>query len=218
MASPPQPDSFFGGSAKSASFGPRDAQPPVVHEGEIVEVLPYKQEQNYDTGEPVFWDKDTKLRPKWLLPIVIQTQARDDADDDGVRTVYVDTPYKGRANKGSAVAAALQAAGVKAPEAGGWLKIGFTHWQQPSRPGGPKAKGYQAEYKPPQAGLPQPPGGDPWAVTSSPTQPAAATPAEPAGPSPAVVQFLASKGFDASLITRPEQIQLLLNTFPDAPR
>lgn len=244
---PPSSDDFLNGkSVKSFSF---DVEPPARLGGQITELPPVIQKRDFDTGDLLYWNDG---RPKWVMPVYCQTDARDDQDDDGVRAHYLE--YK----KANAVKAALKAAGVERLEVGGTLWLTYL----PPKPARGAAKNYSAEYTPPPPGFVDPktqeaawnavaPGGqtDPWAVGQQPPsqqqyappqqayqpppqqqawpQPAAASAAPapaPAGPAPAAgidpqtAAFLASKGIDPSKITDPNQLQMILNTFPDAPR
>ena len=62
--------------------------------GTIVEPFPYKAQQtDYDTGEPLFWDKE-ETQPKEHIVVTLQTTERGAADEDGVpdngrRRVYL---------------------------------------------------------------------------------------------------------------------------------
>lgn len=202
MTTPPPSwdEHLSGNSGKSAGFGAEDADPPVEWSGRIVELPAPIQEQDFYTKEPKFWDAE-KQRPKWLRAIVIQPDkpvVKEDDNDDGLRVLWVDTPYTNRPNKGTAVREALQKAGSKAPEVDGWIRLAFTHWQQPIKPGARKAKGYAAEYRPPTPG-------DGWGADTAPpaTAPAAA-PAPTSAPTPPAtdpnIAVLINKGLDAAKV------------------
>jgi len=77
--------------------------------GVIIEPFPHKvQQTDYDTGEPLWWDKD-ETQPKEHIVITLQTDERDpdDPEDTGVRRDYL----KG-GDKQKKTALAVKAAGA----------------------------------------------------------------------------------------------------------
>lgn len=129
------PDEFLmGGGVRSAKFDTVG----VVAKGTIVS-LAMQQQRDYAKNTPKFWDDG---KPMMQLRVVIQTDERDDADDDGLRALYL----KGESQK--AVREAVRSTGAKTIEAGGTLAVAYI--------GDGEAKGtlnppklYRAQYKPP---------------------------------------------------------------------
>ena len=131
---------------RSASF---DGNPPITYEGEVLEEPSTVQQRDYDTDEPKFYDDG---KPMWQVAVKLQTEDRDDDEDEGIRTVWL------KGLQLQAVRAAMREAGVKAILPGGWLSITFygTKETEP-KPGQPKNKKryptklYKATYTPPMS-------------------------------------------------------------------
>lgn len=163
------PDQFLlGGGGKSAKF---DTFGDIVT-GTITEPPEMRQQTKMGSGEPLTWDDGS---PKMQLVVTLQTQLREDADDDGIRKVYV-KGSKDPASKSlhAAVAAAVVAAGAKGLQVGGTLTVTYTGNGVSKTPGFNPPKQYAAVYA-------QPTGAEFLG-----TAPAAA-PAVPAAPAPAPV-------------------------------
>lgn len=164
-------DDFLGGNAKSATF-------PTVgtsYSGTITRVGEPQQQKDPADGKPKTYDDGN---PVMVLPVEIQTSVREDADDDGKRTIWVASGIR------FAVRDAVRKAGAKGLREGGMLTITLTTVDAPTRPGINGVKHYAASYTPPAAtaaadaftaGTPE----------SAPdfAQPAQAAPAAPAAPS-----------------------------------
>lgn len=74
-------DDLLVGGNKSAKF-------PTVgttYSGKVTSVET-RQATNFDTGKPEFWDDGT---PKMQAVISVQTTERENAEDDGVRSIYI---------------------------------------------------------------------------------------------------------------------------------
>lgn len=113
--------------------------------GTIVAVGTPEQQTAYKTGELLF---DKKGRPKMQIRIDLQTTQRDpdDADDDGVRSLYVKGWMTG------AIGDALKKAGVDGdPEVGGKLSVTLTE-RVPTDFGDPYNK-FAADYVKAPSGL-----------------------------------------------------------------
>ena len=112
--------------------------------GEI-ESLEMQQQRDFKTGDPLWWDPETKQQPKMQLRIVLQTDIRDEDDenDDGRRGVYV------RGQLQQAVREAIKKAGVDKIEEGGTLVVKFDAEGTAPGPKLNKPKIYTAAYKPP---------------------------------------------------------------------
>jgi hypothetical protein len=101
-------DRGLAGGSKSAFTS--DSLPGDTITGAVVSV-DYKQVNDFNTGEPAFFPSGD---PKMQFVIVIQTDQRDDEDDDGRRTIYI--PAWG--SKKQALVDAMRAEGMrKASEA-----------------------------------------------------------------------------------------------------
>ena len=74
-------DALLAGGGKTAKFETIGT----THSGTITDVS-VRQATNFDTGKPEFWDDGN---PKQQIVVSIQTPERLDADDDGVRAIYI---------------------------------------------------------------------------------------------------------------------------------
>jgi hypothetical protein len=133
------------GAGKGISFGQIGdySQIGVIKGGRILEVLPKSEQRDFEDKTKIRTTKSGKTL--WQLPIRVQTgvgqaePARDSADDDGVRILYV---------KGlmfDAIDEALKAASVSAPTPGGLLEIAFIGDRQI---GAKKMRAFKARYTP----------------------------------------------------------------------
>ena len=236
----PQPQSngnfndLLGGgkSVKSASF---KGQFPIRWEGELldcVENLAYEYDPSKpgNKGAQKFWPDGNPVKYLWLT---VQTQVREDQDDDGRRVIVLDSK-----NKADAVKAAVAESGADFAKGGRlvieWYGNDTANAKNPDNP--PKL--YRALWTGPTfnsalAGPPTPAASAPqanWGGQAQPASPAPATggwgaPAAPApaqagwgAPAPAAPpvqpdpqtydEFVAAfrrKGVDPSTITSPEQ-------------
>lgn len=108
---------LMGGSARSA-FG-RDVEAGTEISGEIISVL-RRQRRHRETGEPLFWVNRRPTvaesgRPVLDSIVIVQTDAQDDDEDDGLRSVYLDRDVQ------TALRAGLRRARVGGIEIGGYL-------------------------------------------------------------------------------------------------
>lgn len=74
-------DALLAGGGKTAKFETIGT----THSGTITDVS-VRQATNFDTGKPEFWDDGNA---KQQIVVSIQTPERLDADDDGVRAIYI---------------------------------------------------------------------------------------------------------------------------------
>lgn len=81
----------------------KNSQPGTTASGPITGVQ-YRQTTDYNTGQPAFFPSGD---PKMQIIVSIQTSTREDADDDGVRSVYINA----WGNKKKALLDAFRAAG-----------------------------------------------------------------------------------------------------------
>jgi len=123
----------FGPQAKSAKWGKASrndrCKAGAVEKGVIVEDPFLMQQREYKAdgtlGDLKFWTKPgTKepdpSKPMMQLKVIIQTDHRDDPEDDGRRAVFVAGPLK------KPVTDAVKAAGAPGLRKGGWLAIKCT--------------------------------------------------------------------------------------------
>lgn len=184
-------DNFLlGGGGKSASFeNVGDSVTGTVLSTEV------KAQTDIQTGKPLVWDDGST---RMQLVVKLQTQLREDFEDDGIRAVYV----KGAKKQGSrslhdAVASAVRAAGAKGLETGGTLTVTHDGTQPSETRGFSDRKLYSAQYVAPDRAVASagflgtgmettsPPA---WAQAAQPPQapaPAPAPPAPQAPPAPA---------------------------------
>lgn len=111
-------DDFLFGGAPSLSWA--DAVPGTTLGGEIVRPPTTKQQTDFDSGKPLFWEDGS---PRMQLLVQLKTPLRDASDplDDGTRTLYV----KG-SSLTNAVRAAVKSAGARSLAVGGQLFVTFT--------------------------------------------------------------------------------------------
>lgn len=139
-----------GGTGNSFAF----ASPGDTVTGRLVS-LEEQQQTDMDTGEPAFWPGG---QPKMMYVVTLATDARDDAYDDGNRSIYL----RGSRNPESksilsAVLAAVRAAtGGTALQVGGTLSVTYTGDGEATRRGFNPPKQYSATYQPPSVDLDQP--------------------------------------------------------------
>lgn len=177
-------DMLMSGGVKSCSF---KGTPPISWTGTILSEPTVQQKRDMDDGTPLTWPDGN---PQNQIVVRIQTDVREDQDDDGVRGLYLDN---GR--KIAAVREAVKAVGGKGMEPGGKITLTYTSDDlaaQKNRGWNPP-KNYTASYE-----LPNPldqvgqtgPDVDPWAVNGGNSAPPATstppvqTPVTQPAPSP----------------------------------
>lgn len=138
-------DFLTGGGGKSASF--KDVGDTI--KGTVV-AAEMRQQIDIDTGKPATWDNGD---PKMQAVITLQTEDRDDADDDGIRNLYVKGSKKPESQSlAAALAAAIKKAGAPL-DVGGTLACRYTGDGVPSKRGFNAPKQYAMSYKPPAIDL-----------------------------------------------------------------
>lgn len=176
-------DRGLAGGSKSAFTS--DSLPGDTITGAVVSV-DYKQVNDFNTGEPAFFPSGD---PKMQFVIVIQTDQRDDEDDDGRRTIYI--PAWG--SKKQALVDAMRAEGMrKASEAFAAGNIFTATFVEELQKQNPQTRARYREkvytYRIQRGSLAAADRDvDPWATTQAPA-PQATTPAPqpaPAAPAPA---------------------------------
>lgn len=137
-------DAFLsGGGIPSAKFD----SPGATVAGHVTEPAPeVRQQTDFRSGAPLTWDKGD---PKLQLVVTLQTTQQDNPDDDGRRRIYVRGSKKPESQSmHAAIAAAVQTAGAKGLEVGGWLQVTYTgDGEANGNLNAPKK--YTAEYKKP---------------------------------------------------------------------
>lgn len=125
---------FFEAGGKAAKFAtPGDSITGVI-------TRPYREAQvtKYGTAEPDFWPDGS---PKMQAIVDLQTDQREDSDDDGVRTLYIASTRQRRA-----ISEAIKRAGAPDLQAGGTLTLRYTGNDPKSKNPQNPAKLYAAEY------------------------------------------------------------------------
>lgn len=105
-----------------------------------VQTTEVRQQTDFDTNAPLFWDDG---KPRMELVITIETDERDDDDDDGIRKLYV----KGQMQQ--AIADAVRKAGQRGLAIGGRLAVKFNDEEPPTKKGRSPKKLYVARYEAP---------------------------------------------------------------------
>lgn len=109
-----------------------------THTGTITSEPRERQQTEYGTGKPAVWPSG---EPKMQILVDLQTEEKDDPDDDGERTLYVSSN-----SMKHAIGKAIRDAGAKDLEVGGTLTVTYTgNDPQSKNPQNPK-KLYQATY------------------------------------------------------------------------
>lgn len=139
------PNNFLmGGGGRSAKF----ENPGDTITGTICAEPEVKQQTDIKTGAPKFWDNGD---PQMQLVVRLQTQLREDGDDDGIRAIYVKGGFKAPTMQ-KAIADAVRAAGAKGLAVGGTLTVTYTGNGPASGVGMNPPKYYTAQYQAPVAG------------------------------------------------------------------
>lgn len=199
-----------GAGAKSAMN--KDTPVGTTVTGTVVEAA-LQQVRDYMTGEPKHWDDGN---PQQQVVVKIQTSMREDAEDDGIRGVYIKTWGAQRDAFHEAVRNAGCTKASEALQPGGEFSITFTG-TRPSKAGSDE-KVYSYAIKPaPAAGLdaalntPAPTAAQPAAFTPPPAAPAQAAPAPAQQPAPAAAAPAPAGGQDPAALAK----QLITLGLPD---
>lgn len=143
--------------------------------GSVV-ALEQQQQTDMDSGEPAWWD-DAKTRPKIMYAVTLKTDLREEAGDDGLRTVYLRGSTKPETKSSlAAVRTAVKAAtGSYDLQYGGKLTLAYIGSEPASNRKFNDRKLYGATYEAPSVTLGE----------SGPTAPVVSAPAVATPPSPA---------------------------------
>ena len=128
-----------GGGGKSAKF---DQVGDTI--SGTIESTDVKQQTDIATGAPLTWDNGD---PRLVLAVRLQTDQKEDADDDGARSLYVKGSKKpGSRSLHDAVASAVRQAGAKGLEEGGTLTVKYVGEEPSATRGFNPRKLYEATY------------------------------------------------------------------------
>lgn len=142
-AAPPSAEDFMTGGHRSAKFETFGQ----VIGGEIVEAPRVEQQTDPKTRAPQFYPSGD---PKWVMLVAVQAQPAE-ADDDGIRTLYVKGDMKRAAQK------AVAQAGAGGLEVGGVLQVRYVREEPNSSGAGLPKKCYEARYTAPAGKAPASP-------------------------------------------------------------
>jgi hypothetical protein len=106
----------------------------------IICSMEMRQQTDIKSGEPKTWGNGD---PMMQMVVVLETDERDDDEDDGMRTLYV----KGQMQR--AVGDAVRKAGERGLGVGGKLGVQFVNTAAPKQRGFNGAKQYVAKYEAP---------------------------------------------------------------------
>lgn len=126
---------LMGSGARSAKFESEGDK--VVG---IIRSMEMRQQTDIKSGTPKTWDNGD---PMMQMVVVLETDERDDEEDDGMRTLYV----KGQMQR--AVGDAVRKAGERGLGVGGKLGVQFVNTAAPKQRGFNGAKQYVAKYEAP---------------------------------------------------------------------
>lgn len=193
-------DFLFGGGNASAKF--EEIGESITGQVISTEV---RQQTDLATGNPLTWDNgDARMQ----LVVTLATALKDDADDDGKRSIYIKGSKKaGSQSLHDAVAQAVRAAGAKGLESDGTLTVTFTGEEPSQTRGFNPRKLYSASYAKPDhaaatGGFLNTDQGQVDASTGEiapkPEVQAASAPEQPVGPTPAQLAAMKAAGIDPS--------------------
>lgn len=134
---------LMGGGGRSASFKSHGDRV----WGEIIN-LDRIQQRDFDSGELTWWDEE-KTQPKMQIVVTLQTDDREDDEDDGVRKVYIKEPSQLR----EAMRKAITQAGAKGVAHGGKFLVQYVSDGEPKRKGMSGQKQYFVRYQAPPEGF-----------------------------------------------------------------
>lgn len=129
---------LMGGGVKGAKFEKVGA----LVKGTIVGKPDVRQQRDIKDGKPLTWDDGS---PRQQVVVILQTDAKDDADDDGRRALFVKIP----SNLQKAIAKAVKDAGAAGLASGGKLAVKYTKDGEQKTKGFNAPKVYVAKYEAP---------------------------------------------------------------------
>jgi hypothetical protein len=118
--------------------------------GTIVDVEEMQQHDFDNPGQLAYWPDG---KPKMMHAVTLQTELHDDADDDGLRSIYLRGSRKAESKSllAAVIAAVRATTGSTAIDKGGTLTVTFVGEVPPTQRGRNPAKQYDATYRPPSA-------------------------------------------------------------------
>lgn len=135
-----------GGSTKSAVFAAYGDQV-----WGVVRSMTVRQQTDFKSGKPLTWDNG---EPRNQLQVILQTDLREDANDDGLRAVYI------RGQMQAAAKEAVKKVGVRGMAEGGRLLVRYVSDIANPDPRLNAAKQYFVKYEAPVVPIGDPLGGD----------------------------------------------------------
>lgn len=134
---------FLLSSGRSGGRGAKFERIGQIYSGTIVKAPKKVVQTDMATKAP----KVSKFngQPLYQVLVQIQTELREDAEDDGIRTLFVKNKMT------TAVGNAMREAGAIRLEVGGHLQIGYSRDIPSDTPGFRPSKDYVAKYTPPAA-------------------------------------------------------------------
>lgn len=105
-----------------------------------------RQRTEIGSGKPLTWPDGN---PQMQLVVTLETETREDDDDDGLRNLYIAIPSAMQ----KAVADAIRRSGERGLANGGKLGVKFTKTDAPKQRGFNGQKQYTAKYEPPVYGV-----------------------------------------------------------------
>ena len=129
-------DFLMGGGTKSAKF----EKVGTIVKGTIVAKPELQQQRDPKDGKPLSWDDGN---PKQQVKVILQTEEKDDAEDDGRRAIYI------KANMLKAVQEAVKKADAKGLELGGVLAVKYVKDGEKKNKAFNAPKLYAAKYEAP---------------------------------------------------------------------
>lgn len=129
--------SLFDSSSKGLKFD----QIGVSHTGTVKSAPRERQQTKFGSQDPDFWPNGD---PKMQILVDLQTDRRDDPNDDGERTLYVAS-----GNMKRAISDAIRAAGAQDIQPGGVLTVQYVGNDPASKNPANPAKMYAASYTAP---------------------------------------------------------------------
>ena len=118
----------------------------------VIRLVERRPQREFGTGKDLLWDDG---RPRLLTYIELETDIKDDDDDDGVRALYAKggknfEPAQGTGTSMEvAIAEAVRAAGEKSIDEGATLAVQYTGIAKPTTRGYQGANLFKAQYKAP---------------------------------------------------------------------
>lgn len=165
--------SLFDSSSKGIKFDVIGA----TITGEVISPARERQQTKFGTQEPDYWPNGD---PKMQILVDLRTNLREDANDDGERTLYVASK-----NMKKAISDAIRSAGATDILPGGVLTVQYVGNDANSKNPANPAKMYAASYTAPSSAFAAPaaqqfvPAAQPAQVPATPTSAPQAAPAAP---------------------------------------